>query len=526
MAGGSTGTSKTSDRILRSTSKGDSQELPERDINHKSKKMRKAEQKRIKRKNNRQSKFDKSRNLSGDSVSSSQSQQSESRHLSDTLPDSESDDPSSQPPSPPPSRTVSQMLGDVYTTTQTQSNASNTSDPDELANSKIMIEYLQKENKALKNERNLLHDDLNVATKLLDSFKKKCKNLTTQNDNLLRNASKKGSGMRQFTDRSHETSTQTDPASPAPSNLPAQLREATDLAIAEYNSTCDYVTQIAHTLLNAVSDAKISAVSPNRDNLPSNPTSNSRLNPSQPTPHVIHDDFQPVRHRKSRQPKPVTPDSEQMPIPVLQSGVAYNSKPVPRPPTYAQAAVSSHVHNQTTHRRPGQGARQRKKTVIVGSSLTDGLSSELNKLNVKSTTHIYRGGKLDMIRERIPHIFSNDTSKHPDKIVLLAGGNDAEETTADLTINAYEGLVRTVKQVCPHSQVIISSIPPRKNSRIINDKIKEVNDYLKDRGQRNDNVIFADAVPTESSMFTHKKVHFNSIGKSEFAQRLRPFLSN
>ena len=70
----------------------------------------------------------------------------------------------------------------------------------------------------------------------------------------------------------------------------------------------------------------------------------------------------------------------------------------------------------------------------------------------------------------------------------------------------------------------LSSIPPRKNDNIINNKIKEVNEYLADRGQRNDNVQFVDVVPKEPKYFTSKKVHFKPIGISLLASRLKPFL--
>ena len=90
----------------------------------------------------------------------------------------------------------------------------------------------------------------------------------------------------------------------------------------------------------------------------------------------------------------------------------------------------------------------------------------------------------------------------------------------------YEKLVRTIRDTCPRTKIIISSIPPRKNNRAINDRISEVNDYIKDRGLRNDNVQFVDVAPVDSNMFVKDKVHFNKYGKSEFAKRLQPFLSN
>ena len=162
--------------------------------------------------------------------------------------------------------------------------------------------------------------------------------------------------------------------------------------------------------------------------------------------------------------------------------------------------------------------------IIVGTSLTDGISSELRHNDIDSTTYIFRGHKIDLIRDRVPHLFSKELNKQPDKILVLAGGNDAEDTTVDRTINGYEGLVRDIRNACPQSKILISSIPPRKNNKVINDKIDEVNEYLADRGQRKDNVKFIDVVPKDSQLFYSDKVHFNKKGKSLLASRLKPFL--
>ena len=132
---------------------------------------------------------------------------------------------------------------------------------------------------------------------------------------------------------------------------------------------------------------------------------------------------------------------------------------------------------------------------------------------------------MDLIRERVPHIFPKDISKQPDKIFLLAGGNDAEDSTTDSTINDYDRLIRTILEASPHSKLILGPIPPRKNDPVVNGRISEVNDYLKDRGLRRDNVQFAAGVaPVDSNMFTKKLVHFNQKGKSLLASRLKPFL--
>ena len=391
-------------------------------------------------------------------------------------------------------RRFSQILSDALDPSQTQEMSDNSPEV-ELARSKIYAEYLENEITSFKSERDVLHGELARFSKSVEKYKKLNHKLTVENDRLKRNASK-NSGVRRFTDIK-TVPTQTDPT-PA-----SELQEATELAIAKYNSVCDHVTQIANNLLSTVADAKVSLSSPAITTAPVVPPPASQNSAEQ---------FQTVCDRRKRH-RPVVPQR----IPVINTTAQLHT-----PPSYAQAASSSTTQGR---HRPGQGTRsRRKKTIIIGSSLTDGLSAELNKHHIDSTTYIHRGGLLDDIRARVPNFFSSDISKQPDKVVLLAGGNDAEASTADRTINAYDGLVRDVRKACPQAKIIISSIPPRKNNSIINGKIKEVNDYLRDRGLRRDNVQFVDAAPTNLDMFTYKKVHFNDSGKSEFVRRIKSYL--
>ena len=428
--------------------------------------------------------------------------------------------PSSPPQSPTATRTISQMLNSVYDSPPASpsppdspspsSSPSNTDQTDipldeQLANCKILISYLEKENTAIKNERDLINDDLSTANKLLDKQKKMNKKLTTECDQLKRNASKK-SGVRKS--MNIDISTQTDSLSQSHPQCQAES-QPNDIVVAQLISLRDHVTKVANDLLQSV------------DSVPSHqPSQPSSQPPSQPPPsQQSHETpFTPVRNKR-RMNKPPPPPTYRD---AAENGTRTNTSSSHQQST----APPSHAHATSVHRRPGQGARYRnkKKVIFITTSLGDGLSSELRSHGIDSTTHIYRGGKIDLIRERVPHLFSKDISKQPDKIVILAGGNDAEETTADRTINSYEGLVRDIRKVCNHSKILLNSIPHRKNDSKTNRKIDEVNDYLADRGQRKDNVQFMNIAPVESHFFTSKKVHFNQRGKSLLASRLKPFL--
>ena len=477
-----------------------SSDPPERQSKKKSNKIRKSEEKTKRQRKNRQEKMNTSRHHSGDSIHSISSQSSQNT----------SDNELPSAPSPAASRTVSQMLESAYDSppstpsSQSDQNLSDTSE--EIAKFKVYIEYLESENKSIKLQRDLLHTDLENAQKIVGSLKKSNKTLTNQIDTLHRAASRR-SGTRRHTDL-HTATTQTTPPLVTNPNSAAALQEATDVAIAKYNSICDQMSKAAQQLLDTVSNAKVS-VSPSHTS-----NSNSNATPSE-------QDFQTVTHRNNRRRPAERPAPDIQQIPVISSDVPG----IHQAQVHAAPAVPSYSE-VTRQRRPGQGARQRKKLIILGTSLTDGLSAELRSHNIDSTTHIYRGGKLELIRERVPYIFSKDINKQPNEVLLLAGGNDAEETTTDRTINEYEGLIRDLRTACPRTKIIVSSIPPRKNDSSINHRIKEVNEYLRDRGLRGDNVKFVDVIPVESNMFTKKQVHLNDNGKQEFARRLQPFLSN
>ena len=481
---------------------------PQRQSSKKSNKIRKSESKKKRQRRNRQDKMNASRHLSGDSIHSISSNTS-----CDSSSEAKS---SSSATSPTDSRTVSQMLGSVYDNAAPSSSpqTSQAGNPtEEVEKLRVYAEYLESENRSIKLQRDLLHTDLETAQKTITSLRKTNKKLTAQNDKFTREASKR-SGMRRHTDLQN-VATDTDPPPAEKSNTPAALQEATNIAIAQYNSICDQMAKAAKHLLDSVSNAKVQ--------IPSPP---SPLN-SNVDPNLTDQGFETVtsRNTRRRQAQPPPPNAQQ--IPVLSSAVPGNHVQVHNipVPTYAEA-MSTTATRQHRQPRPGQGARQRKKLIILGTSLTDGLSAELKAHDINSTTHIYRGGKLDLIRERIPFLFSKDVTKQPDDVLLLAGGNDAEETSIDRTINEYEGLIRDLRTACPTTRIIVSSIPPRKNDRAINHRIKEVNDYLRDRGLRGDNVKFVDAAPVASSMFTRKLVHFNSEGKREFAKRFQSFLAN
>ena len=162
---------------------------------------------------------------------------------------------------------------------------------------------------------------------------------------------------------------------------------------------------------------------------------------------------------------------------------------------------------------------------VVGSSLVKSLGGELNDRGIKATSFQYAGCDTRQIRQRVPHIFPKNGAK-TSNIVLLCGGNDASKRQVDTVIDDYENLIKECRRECPNANIILSSIPPRKNNQTVLGKITEVNEYLKDRAKLNDKVYFVDVVPKDYAMFKKDKTHFNQKGLNELSRAMRCALLN
>lgn len=78
----------------------------------------------------------------------------------------------------------------------------------------------------------------------------------------------------------------------------------------------------------------------------------------------------------------------------------------------------------------------------------------------------------------------NFKEKQPDKVVMTLGTNSAAYMEPDYFIKNYKKLLTQIKEVSPHTLIIVQSIPPvassydSKTSGINNDKINKLNYYI------------------------------------------------
>ena len=103
------------------------------------------------------------------------------------------------------------------------------------------------------------------------------------------------------------------------------------------------------------------------------------------------------------------------------------------------------------------------------------------------------------------------------------GGNDTVNRNPDPIIDQYEGLIKDIRRQRPNSDILISTIPPRRKNK---ETINYINDFLRDRGACNDRVRLLEAVPKALKYFSKDEIHFNENGKQLYARNIAAFLSN
>lgn len=123
-----------------------------------------------------------------------------------------------------------------------------------------------------------------------------------------------------------------------------------------------------------------------------------------------------------------------------------------------------------------------KRSILIGDSLIRDIDEE--KL-VKTTIKSIAGGKVTHIAQR----YSEDTlSEEPvSHIYVCIGSNDCsdEDMKPEDVITPYESMVEDMKrQVSQPSQIVLSSVPPRKDNTEHQTRVDALNDAIRDMAQR------------------------------------------
>ena len=394
-------------------------------------------------------------------------------------------------------RSLTELLAsDTPQPTGTSSPGSITNNERSLSLSLSYLTTLKRENHSLNNQIDLLQDELNRYKKSQKSLQSKVKLLTTENDQLKRQASRsKSKGMGKFIitdDSNSDTSSDNDVGAKVNS-------DELDTVKSQLESLRVHVADMAASLLSA---ANVNADTVTVTSAPAVSSTNA----------VTGEAFHPVTSRKGRQQrwKPAT-TQDGKPISVVL-GVGSNG-------------VSS--INFADAQAPSHSTTTRTKAYVIGTSLTRDLGAELNKQGVNGhdvTVFTYAGCQISHIRSRLPHIFPKQHK--PEVVVLQVAGNDTKHKHVDRIIDDYEGLIKDVRRECPDAKILLSSIPPRKGSKLQTDRINELNVYIKERGQYRDMVFAIDVTPKTLPYFDKGRVHFNEDGLEFYGNGLSTSLVN
>ena len=401
------------------------------------------------------------------------------------------------------------------------------------------IELLEKEYSAQKRE-------LESMTKTANKQKSEIKRLTRDNDSLRRDISRY-SGIRKYTDDRHDSQI-TDNANklvPDVSDMHTEFRDKiTGIAsslidtldscpIQDSNFTCvknrrRKAPSNAATLNIDTSERTITSPSCNQTYsqvVSSSPTSSDTTSGQPPSRPIA------ARHREPSGPPPSQKQSPPVithsresgqPIPVVQLGIGRHHPP-------SNSAVSPGVAQRQRPLVADSKPKQRPSaarggTLIIGTSLINGLGQRLNKLGMPTTALMYRGATVLVLQNRLKHIL--DIRNQPDRIVLQCGGNDAERQPAEVVSARIETLVHDIKRLSPSSDIVINKVPPRGTNYKVLNNIQKLNSCLDHRYSSDGRVHIIDVCPKSSQCFRKDLVHFHSRGSFEFAKQLAEELSN
>lgn len=403
-------------------------------------------------------------------------------------------------------RSLSDMLASAFEQTQNDSRSS----AQDMSRTGVIIEleHVKDENVRLQHQIELLQTEFKQQQKTLKNQKSEIKRLTTDNDNLRRTLSKhRGIGKyihKQSKSTDSHTQTQ-EPTLITGTEGVCDCGEQVEIMRAKLESLRDHIKNLAGSLLTTIDD-------------------------------VTDDSFKVVSYKKhvNRRCEQAETIAAKPPLQRAQSYAQAAGKRIPvvigatadvtswqGSNANTRPAGQGNVNKQITRQRP---RRQSEDTVVIGTSLTRGLGSKMNKLGVSATTYTYAGTLIPHIRSRIPHILSKGAK--PKQIVLQCGGNDTEKEDTQRVIQQYDMLIDDVKKQCPNVPVIVSTIPPRGNNDVTLRGIDTINTYLQNRAKRGDGVWCVDVVPKSPKMFRRDQVHFNGDGLNLFARGLANNLSN
>ena len=88
---------------------------------------------------------------------------------------------------------------------------------------------------------------------------------------------------------------------------------------------------------------------------------------------------------------------------------------------------------------------------------------------------MYRGATVPILQNPIKHILN--PREQPERVILHCGSNNAERQPAEVISTRIKSLVHDIRRLCPTSDIILNTVPPRSKDQNVFNKIKNLNSY-------------------------------------------------
>ena len=193
----------------------------------------------------------------------------------------------------------------------------------------------------------------------------------------------------------------------------------------------------------------------------------------------------------------------------------------PQPIPVVQIGAAARHVRVSSPAAPSPGGPE---TIVIRTSLVNGLGSRLHARSVNATCYMYRGADIPTIQSRIPYILTPGV--RPRYIVLQTAGNDATKQLSPVILARYETLIGDIRRRCLETTILLSKVPPRRGTARTMATIREINTQLDIFAERMSNVFAVDICPNSVEHFRKYRTHFNVYGVTHFADKLACSLRN
>ena len=129
-------------------------------------------------------------------------------------------------------------------------------------------------------------------------------------------------------------------------------------------------------------------------------------------------------------------------------------------------------------------------------------------------------------KKKLKWILFQPTLHNPRYVHLTCGGNDLSSKSPENVRKDYDDLINEVRRCCPDAVITLNTLPPRRRDIRLNERIKQLNDYIRNRATRGDGVKCHDDYPQFPKCFSPDQVHFNKAGKHVYARQLADYYVN